>query len=119
MPSKKRKNYKRVIREDGIKIPNFVEEWRRFREIPSQLQLAKMAGLPSQTVNRLEAHTLAWTWASLEKLAKVLDCREGDLIIINPFTQKASEELLKKLDKLSPEKRNRHNAYLDRLVASE
>lgn len=89
MPSKKRKKktplpYRRATRENDVLIPNFIKEWRLLRGYSSQMKLAKDAGLPSQTISRLEAHTLAWTLYSLRKIAKVLDCSVGDLIEHDP-----------------------------------
>lgn len=80
---KKRKPYERISR-NGEAIENFIEEWRNYHGIKSQMDLARQSGLPSQTINRLEAHRLAWTVFSLKKLAAVLKCEPWELIGRNP-----------------------------------
>jgi DNA-binding Xre family transcriptional regulator len=89
MVSKRRKKktalpYKRATRKNNELVPNFIKEWRELRGYTSQMKLARDAHLPSQTISRLEAHTLAWTLYSLKKIAAVLDCSVGDLIEHDP-----------------------------------
>ena len=81
-PKAKIKKHKPYWRESrgGVEVPNFIAEWRQFRHFETQVQLAKASGIPSQTISRLESGRMAYTFLTLQKLAKVLDCTEGDLV---------------------------------------
>ena len=97
MSVKKRKPYKRASRRNTVEIHNFIREWREYRGFKSQSELGAMAGIPSQTISRLESYTLAWTFSSLDKLARVLDCTPGDLISRHPARDAAIFEIYAKL----------------------
>lgn len=83
--AEKHKPYWRKSRDPNELTPNYIPEWRRFRGFESQKALADAAGLTSQSVNRLESGTLAWTYLTLKALSQVLGCSMGDLISTNPY----------------------------------
>lgn len=83
MVRKQDKKYTRRVRGDVL-VPNFIAEWRVYRGFQSQYALAKACGFPAKTINKLEAHTLAYTAHTLGVLAAVLKCHEGDLISRDP-----------------------------------
>jgi DNA-binding Xre family transcriptional regulator len=77
-------NYRR--RKSKAKKDNFVREWREFRGFRSQGDLGRACGITRATISRLESGRLQYRQWHLDKIAKILDCRPGDLISYNPYT---------------------------------
>jgi DNA-binding Xre family transcriptional regulator len=69
---------------DTALVPNTIRAWRLARGFPSQMSLSRASGLSPNAVHRLEAFTIAWTPATLIPLARVLNCKVGDLIDRKP-----------------------------------
>lgn len=63
--------------------PWFLKEWRQHRRL-TQERLAELAGLSKPFVSQLESGSRAYTQATLEKLAGVLECKPGDLLLWAP-----------------------------------
>jgi hypothetical protein len=112
----KRKAYNRDVREEGTLVRNFVKEWRLHRGIDSQSKLAELANLPAQTICRLEAHKMAWTWMSMQKLAKALNCSEGDLISTHPREKEMRDRYIANYDRLSLENKIKIEGQIQMLV---
>jgi transcriptional regulator with XRE-family HTH domain len=61
-----------------------LREWREARGL-SQRELARRAGIVLQTVVNIEHHRHKPHPGTLEKVAKVVGCRAGDLFSPPPF----------------------------------
>jgi DNA-binding Xre family transcriptional regulator len=96
----------RQHRDAAEKIPNFVKEWRLYRGLESQTALAKKSGVLGNTICRLEAHTQAYTWATLCALATALACKPGDLISTDPYRSEARERIARLYESLPPQKQS-------------
>lgn len=74
------------LAEAIAKLPsrNFIAEWRRYRGIATQTELAALTGITRATICRLENGTLPWRQRQLEPIALALGCQPHDLIATNP-----------------------------------
>jgi len=79
MPKGKKKPQKQRYSRPGP-VSNRLREWRLRRGL-NQSQLARMAGIDSQTVCRIEQRKVALTGGyTLPRLAKALGCSESELV---------------------------------------
>jgi transcriptional regulator with XRE-family HTH domain len=63
---------------------NFVRAWRIHRGYERQEDLAKIVGVKSPTISRLETGVTPYTQELLESVANALKCRVSDLLDRDP-----------------------------------
>jgi transcriptional regulator with XRE-family HTH domain len=71
--------------ENGPVKDTFIREWRVYRGMETQKELAEKTGLPRPTITRLENGVLPYRKFTLETIAAALDCTRGDLLDRNPL----------------------------------
>lgn len=64
---------------------NNIRNWRLFRKLAKQSDLAKLAGLPSASISRLETGEMGYNQKHIHILARALGVAPRDLIGTNPF----------------------------------
>lgn len=83
---RKRKN------PEGPKPLHHIESWRRLRNL-TQEQLAELVGMSSAAISQLETGETKPTFDTLDKLARALATRRGNLLDIDPFANGAAVHL--------------------------
>jgi transcriptional regulator with XRE-family HTH domain len=81
---------------------HFIREWREYRGIPSQAELAKRIGASVATISRIESGAQNYTQATLELIAEALRTDPADLLSRNPMTTDQLDEVL---EQASPSQR--------------
>jgi transcriptional regulator with XRE-family HTH domain len=64
---------------------NFIRQWRLFRGIKTQGELADLSGLARPQISNLESGLQSYKQEHLEALAVPLKCTPSDLISVDPF----------------------------------
>ena len=60
---------------------NYIKEYRLLRGIRSQVELAKLAGIPKSTLGEIERHKMRGNAETLDKIAKTLGITKEKLYI--------------------------------------
>ncbi len=61
---------------------NYIKEYRKLRKIPTQAELAKLAGVPRSTLGEIERHKMRGDPQTLEKIANALSITTKELYIM-------------------------------------
>lgn len=87
MPKKARPQWRKI----------YLRQWRKHRKLSTE-GLAARSGMSPGNISLLERGLQGYSQEGLEKLAKALDCRPGDLLDADPSRDAALLEALRHAD---------------------
>lgn len=86
--------------------PHYLRQWRKHRNL-TLARVEELSGVTASQISRMEREQSDYSRNSLEALAKVYDCKIGDLLSIDPSAPGAAEilEIEALLNELDPDLR--------------
>lgn len=91
---------------------NYIRQWREYRGIDSQAELARRTGLTRPTITRLERNNQGYRQRYLELIAAALDCTPAQLIGTDPNNVPAFVQIWKDI----PREQHEHALELLRVL---
>jgi len=106
-------NMARTDRQEVNAGPNFLGDWLEYRGL-KQAAVADTAGVSKAMMSDLVNGKRAMTAAYMQRFAKILDCRPGDIIDFHPHD--VPPELRKVLKYASPAERDKVAAVAEAML---